>query len=591
MIRKTLRLLGNSRRHRWVLVVLLAVVGSFLEVVGAVLILLLLGLIVDPETEIALPVIGELQFLSDPGERETLLIVAAIGGFFLVRALVSLLETYVQQRVIHQAGVRLAAQLFEGYLSMPYVWHLQRRSAGLMRNVHEAVNTLVRQVFLPVIRVGAESLMLVALVTVLFIASPFGTLLAVAVLGPLVFLLVRVVQPALKRYGRTTHQAVASYFSTLQQSLAGIRDLKVLGRERFFARQFVVERSESARAGYLQGTLGELPRVLVETSLLLFILGFFALSIVRGESAGGLLPVLGLFAYATLRMQPSIQKIVAGINSLRFATAAVDEVYGELDTLRRAGALTRTPPDEPLDFEHQISFEDLSFRYDNTPAPAITNVNLEILKGESIGICGPTGGGKTTLVDLLIGLLEPTSGSVRVDGRDIRHDARRWQQNLGVVPQTVFILDDTLRRNIAFGLPDDEIDDGTVAEAVELAQLATFVASLPNGLDTQLGERGVLISGGERQRVAIARALYRRPSVLVFDEGTSALDNVTEAALIRMIDRIRGDRTIVVVAHRLTTVRKCDRIFLVVDGRISDIGDFDDLLTRSTEFRKLAELT
>ncbi len=378
--------------------------------------------------------------------------------------------------------------------------------------------------------------------------------------------------------------------ATIQQSLTGIRDVKILGRERFFAHQFVTDRAKNARAAYLTGTVAQLPRVLIETSLLLLILGFFVLAVGRGETAASILPVLGVFSYAGMRMQPSLQKIVAGINSLRYATAPINEVYQELQELDRAGARRRVTSPDPLHFEEEITFEDVSFRYENTSAPALSDVNLRIAKGESIGVCGPTGGGKTTLVDLLAGLLDPTSGTIRVDGQDLRGQTREWQQNLGVVPQSVFLLDDTLRRNIAFGIPDEEIDESAVIAAVRLAQLSEFVGSLPEGLETRVGERGVRISGGQRQRVAIARSLYRKPSVLIFDEGTSALDSITEAELIGTLDSIRGERTIIIVAHRLSTVRGCDRIVLVTGGRIADIGDYDELLARSTEFRQLAEL-
>ena len=591
MIRKTLYLLGRSRRRRWVLVVILAVLRSLLEVVGAALILLLLTLIVDPDTAVTFPIIGDLPLVTEGvDERGTLVVVVAAGiaAFFVVRAVVKLTETYIQQRVVHQAGLRLSAQLVEGYLGMPYVWHLRRNSAGLIRNVHEAVLRLVTQVFLPSIRIVAESLLLMALLTVLFVISPTGTILAFAVLGPIAFLLVRVVQPAFKRMGRTVHEKVEGYFATLQQSLTGIRDVKIFGRERFFARQFVRDRAESARALYLSATLAEVPRVFIETSLLLLILGFFVLSVRSGETATSILPVLGLFAYAGLRMQPSLQKIVAGINTLRYATAAIDEVYQELQELNRAGALGGVASPEALPFEEEIAFDDVSFRYENTSTPALSGVNLRIVKGESIGICGPTGSGKTTLVDLLAGLLDPTSGTIRVDGQDIDGQAKEWQQNLGVVPQSIFLLDDTLRRNIAFGIPDEEIDESAVVDAVRLAQLSEFVGSLPEGLETRVGERGVRISGGQRQRVAIARSLYRNPSVLIFDEGTSALDTNTEEEITRALDALRGDHTVVTVAHRLTTVRNCDRIVVVEGGSVTAVAPFNELLGSHPFFRGVA---
>jgi ATP-binding cassette, subfamily B, bacterial PglK len=231
---------------------------------------------------------------------------------------------------------------------------------------------------------------------------------------------------------------------------------------------------------------------------------------------------------------------------------------------------------------------DVSFRYEGTESDALSDVNLAIHRGEQIGICGPTGGGKSTLVDLISGLLAPTSGQVLVDGRDIESNMRGWQRNLGIVPQVVFLIDDTLRRNIALGIPDKEIDEEAIAQAVRLAQLDEFVSLLPKGLDTVVGERGVRVSGGERQRVAIARALYHQPEVLIFDEGTSALDNLTERELMLSLQKLRGAHTVLLVAHRLSTVRESDRVVFVRDGRIAGIDTFDGLMNSNTSFGQMA---
>jgi ATP-binding cassette, subfamily B, bacterial PglK len=236
----------------------------------------------------------------------------------------------------------------------------------------------------------------------------------------------------------------------------------------------------------------------------------------------------------------------------------------------------------------KLHLDGVSYRYPGTAQEALADVDLEIRRGETIGIVGPTGGGKSTLVDVILGLLPPTTGQVTVDGMDIRENLPAWHDNIGVVPQLVFLLDDTLRRNIALGLGDDEIDDAKVWEAVRLAQLDGFVCSLSAGLDTVVGERGVRISGGQRQRVAIARALYRQPTVLVFDEGTSALDNLTEGELVSSLEKLRGERTIITVAHRLTTVRRCDRIVMIENAKVSDVGSFDELARRNATFRRMA---
>jgi ABC-type multidrug transport system fused ATPase/permease subunit len=575
--REVRHLLATTSRWRWVIVALFAFIMSLLEVVGAGLVLVLLRMVTDPKTGLVIPVIGDLHRLA-PGLGDRALVlwtVAGIGVFFICRAGFRIAQTYVQQRVVQQAGVRISSRIVQGYLEMPYVWHLRHNSAGLIRNAHQSVNQVVGQVFLPVVTIAAETLMLVMLLAVLVAVSPWATLLAICVIGPTVFIVMRVVQPALKRLGRRSLDHVRSYFLTLQESLAGIRDVKMYGRASAFARRFRSDRAGYGQIAYRQGTLAQIPSTMLELALLLFILVFFAITFTGGDSLTAV-PILGLFAYAGIRLQPSLQKIVGGLNNIKYANAAVDDVYGELiETQARRG---HSEADSPaLHFAGDVTFDGVSFSYEGAPAPALHHINLRIRCGESLGICGPTGGGKTTLVDLLVGLLEPTSGEIRIDDTDLRGRVVAWQKNLGLVPQMIFLLDDTVRRNVAFGIDDASIDETRVREAIDLAQLSEFIDSLPEGLDTVVGERGTRLSGGQRQRVAIARALYREPSVLIFDEGTSALDNVTEAELIKTIERLSGNRTVVTVAHRLSTVRNADRVLVIEEGTITGQGIFDEL--------------
>jgi ATP-binding cassette, subfamily B, bacterial PglK len=341
-----------------------------------------------------------------------------------------------------------------------------------------------------------------------------------------------------------------------------------------------------ARARYLQNAAGQLPQIIIESALLGFILAFFAFTIVQGSSAQGTLSTLGLFAYAGLRLQPSLQRIILGLNSLKYSATPLADLHADLQLI--SGQQREEQRVDPLPFRQELCLEQVEFAYERADRPALRGLDLTVRRGEQIGICGPTGGGKTTLVDVMTGLLEPTGGRVTVDGQDLRQHAQAWQRNLGIVPQMVFLTDDTLRRNIALGVPDEDIDDEAVREAIELAQLDEFVASLSSGLETKVGERGVRVSGGQRQRIAIARALYVRPSVLVFDEGTSALDNATEALLMASIERLRGHHTIILIAHRLTTVRHCDRVVFLEAGAVSGLGTYDALIRENAGFRALA---
>jgi ATP-binding cassette, subfamily B, bacterial PglK len=485
----------------------------------------------------------------------------------------------------HNAGSRLSSRLAEGYLRLPYTFHLRRSSSELVRNAHQTVEQLAQQCFLPVIQVLGESIVVLGLLTVMVIVAPAATAGAVVVVGGAALLLLKVVQPRLKRLGARAQEMRKRTLAALQQSLYGIRDIKILGAEAHFGRVYHNSRRQLAHTLYLRGTVAETPRHVIETALMGFILLLFTFTILTGVGMEHLLSTLGLFAYAGLRLMPSLQKIVGGLNNIRFAGPAIDHVDEDLKLVEQ---VERPGKGLPLEFTNRLALHDVSFTYEQTELPAVADANLEIRPGEVVGICGPTGGGKTTLTDVITGILPPTTGTVTVDGVDVQEAIPAWFRKLGVVPQMVFLVDDTLRANIALGIRPTEIDEEAMAEAVHLAQLDKFVDRLPAGLDTEVGERGVRVSGGQRQRIAIARALYRQPEVLIFDEGTSALDNATEAVLISSLERLRGTHTILLVAHRLSTVRSCDKIVYIEDGHIRGIGDFDSLRHQSEGFRALA---
>ena len=586
--RKTFHLVGRDKRNRWVALVAGAVVVSVLEMFGAVLIYLLLTLLVEPTATLPMPLLGDLRELGAGIDGTTFFLISAavLGGFFLIRALAQLAYIYVKNRLAHNAGARLSTKLMRGYLRLPYAFHLRRSSAELVRNAQQSVEQLASQCFLSVIQVIAEVLLIVGLVTVMLLVAPAATGLAALIVGSAALLLMVVVQPRLKRLGLRAQEMRQRTLASLQQSLHGIREIKVLGTEEHFAEGYQADRDTLARSVHLSGTVAEMPRLVIETALIAFILILFSVSIAAGAATEELLSTLGLFAYAGLRIQPSLQKLVSGLNKVKYSAAAIDDVYADLVLVEKLDAEDEQPND--LGFREELWLESASFAYEGADHPAVIDAELSIQPGDVIGICGPTGGGKTTLTDLIIGVLDPTEGRITVDGVDLRHRRAAWFRKLGIVPQMVFLIDDTVRRNIAFGIPDEDIDVDALEEAIELAQLTEFVGRLPDGLDTVVGERGVRVSGGQRQRIAIARALYRKPEVLVFDEGTSALDNFTESALISSLERLRGERTIILVAHRLSTVRNCDRIVYLEDGRIAGIGSFEYLQRHSEGFQALS---
>lgn len=590
-LKKAFELIGPSRRRRFALISLLSVLVSGLEAVSALLVLALLQLVLEPGAVPEIPLLGDVgRWLPATSYSELVPWFAGVfAAFFVLRAGIFLFQRYAMARVVENTGVLLADRLVDGYLSMPYEFHLRRNSAELIRNAYDNVGQLVGAVFGPLADLFSDTVLVVAMLAVLLVASPSATVAVTALMGLTVWVTLGLVQPRLRAIGRVRQEAAGAALQHLQQGLGGLRDIKILGREDTFVRSFTRARTDMAQVQRSRSVLAYVPRVTIETVFLLAVLAVLVWATVRG-SVEATLSTLGLFVYAGLRVQPSLQKIAQGLNSLRYAEAAVDDLsadLGLLDANRHRRHDTDGDP-EPLPFRREITFERVSFHYPGAHVPAIHDVDLTIRCGESIGICGHTGGGKTTLLDLLCGLLLPSGGRITVDGADVAAHSRAWQRNIGVVHQSSFLIDDTLRRNIAFGVEDGAIDERALAQAVSVAQLDGFVASLPDGLGTLVGERGVRLSGGQRQRVTLARALYRRPRLLVLDEGTSALDNTTEGAILDGLDTVRGEVTLVMVAHRLSSIRHCDRIVFLEDGRISGIGTYEELERTNAAFRAMA---
>lgn len=588
-IRQTAQLVARGTRLRWVAVLCLAIAVGLAEIAGALLIFLLLRLISSPDASVKFPLIGEVGTTSSSSAGPGFVLAAVgIASFFFIRGGLYLLQSYMQNRVAHNAGVRLSTALLRGYLRMPFAEHARRNSAEMIRNSLSTVQDVVAGVLVPTVAVVSESLIVLGVFAGLLLVAPAATIATAGIMFCIVAGLVKLVQPKLLALG-AAHQSVSTAsFKAVQQSLQGVKDIKLLGRESYFERRFAAARATQARIAYNRAVLLDAPRAAIESALVALIVAFLLISVRTAESPEALLAVLGVFAYAVLRVLPSVNRIVANISAIRFASAAVNDISSDLRQFARAAADVREQPTSDLRLGDTLRLDSVSFAYEHDAPPVLHGISLTICRGESIGIVGSTGAGKSTLVDVILGLLEPTAGSVRVDGVDIQDNLRAWQSQLGVVPQSIFLTDDTLRRNIALGEEDADIDEGAVLRAVQVAQLGAFVDSAPAKLDTFVGERGVRLSGGQRQRVAIARALYRKPEVLVFDEGTSALDNATEAAFSSSLERLRGECTIITVAHRLSTVRLHDRIVVLNSGRVADVGAYDELLSSSSIFRELA---
>jgi len=580
-IRRLLSELGilveSGTRWRWVVLVALAVVGAGIEALGALLIFYVTNWLVGADTSGGLAGI-----LPRPGtDSLPVSVIALIGGFFLMRGGFSLLLTWFQARAVHLTSARISDRLFRQYLSAPYQVYLKRNSTELMRNALSSVEGVSTRFLTPLVSVVTEAIVVGVLIVVLAITAPLATLLVGVVLGLASMIVMRLVRSRLRRYGKLAEQTTQTSLATIQQSFNESRSIRILGRERYFADAFSTDRLQFAESRLALAVYSKMPRVAIETLVFLLLVGF--LSVITAADAVGSIGVFGLFGYAALRIMPGLNQIVSGLNLVRYGQASIDNVLGDLrDEPKDRPELGEPGPTVVRLPWSNLVLQDLTFRYEEDAPPAVADATLTIRRNEVLGLVGHTGSGKSTLIDLILGLLEPTKGAIRIDDRDLPEVRRAWQANLGLVPQDIYLLDDSILKNVAFGIPEYKIDRERVTESLRMAQLSDFVAASAQGVETRIGERGTSVSGGERQRIAIARALYESPSLLILDEGTSAIDTVTELNLVGELKASAAIDTIIVVSHRLSSLRICDSIAIMDQGRIVDMGRYDDLVERNS---------
>jgi ABC-type multidrug transport system fused ATPase/permease subunit len=587
-LRAALALLSPPARWRWAALIPLALTAAAAEAVGAGAAFGLVTILGDPARAATLPVASWIYPVLPRHDAPAVIVAftTLVMAFYIARNALLAAVSAVQERALNASVQHLSHRLLAAYLAAPYAFHFRRNSAALIHRVTDAIDSVFRGVLGSLVNVVSESLVVAGLVAVLAWTAPGVTLVAVVVVGAMLLIPLTLSRHATTRWGRSVQQLDSEILQTLQQGLGGVKEVKVLGCESFFLAQFD---ERVAAAGRLRGryaTVATTLRLGVET---MFVCGLLLVSLLltlrRGPAA---LPLLGLFAYAGFRVIPAANRVMLYVTQLRYSRPWIQALRADLTALPAPATAPAAADPDTIRLTRAIAFEGVSYAYEGEREPVLVGVDLTIARGESVAIVGPSGAGKSTLVDVLLGLLPPTSGRISVDGRDIAGAVRAWQRHIGYVPQEPFILDDTLRRNVAFGVTDGAVDERRVMAALRLAQLADVVAALPRGLDTVLGERGTRLSGGQRQRVAIARALYHEPDVLVFDEATSALDTPTERELIAALEALRGVKTLVVIAHRLSTVRRCDRLAVLRDGRLVAVGAYDELLARDPGFRAMA---
>jgi ABC-type multidrug transport system fused ATPase/permease subunit len=498
---------------------------------------------------------------------------------------------YAIYRFSSMRAASIGRRLLDAYLRQPYAWFLGQHSAEVGASVLGEVNETVQRCMLPAMKLVSQATVAVLLIGLLVAAEPVAAVVAALLIGGVYALIYGAARKRLARMGRMKELANAEKYKVTGEAMGGFKEVKLMGLEAAFLDRFERPARRAAQASAAVAVMSDLPRNALRAITLGAILFFVVVMLLRRDGdLSTLIPILGLYAFAGLRLLPALQQVYASLASMRYSRPVLDKLHAHM-----TGAFATLPPPPkpdsaaPLPLRDRLELRDVRYAYPSAERGALDGLSLVIPARSTIGIVGGTGAGKTTTVDVILGLLRPQSGTVTVDGEEVTAARLRgWQNSIGYVPQHIFLIDDTVAANIAFGVAPGAIDMAAVERAARIAELHDFVMrELPRGYATKLGERGIRLSGGQRQRVGIARALYRDPEVLVLDEATSALDNLTERAVMDAVRNLSGAKTIIMIAHRLSTVRDCDRIFLLEGGRVAAEGAYDELVATSDDFRRM----
>lgn len=597
VIKVFFELLTSDERRKLYLLFCAVLVMAGLEVVSVGSIMPFLQVASDPtsvQSNAYLTWTYETFGFSDTNTFLITLGIAALTALVLSNAFI-VLTTWALFRYVWGRNHSISRRLLRSYLYRPYEYYLTRNSSEMGKNILEEVKAIANSMLLPVLRGGAKAIVALFIIGFLFFVDPIVSLMVMVVLGVAYTVMYYVVRDRLDRIGEERVEANTKRYQFVSEAFGGIKEVKLRGKEEAFLDQFDGPSEHFARVQARYRVIKKAPRYILEAVSFGGIIIIAIYLIALQENIKQVIPMLGLYAFAGYRLMPALQQAFKGLASARFNIAALKKIHEDLRRQHEAprGVFTRGNQDkdiQPLRLDDRLLMQDVSFTYPGAEEPAIKNLSLEVPAHTTVGFVGKTGSGKTTTVDLLLGLLRQQRGSISIDGVPLRDgNIRRWRRNIGYVPQQIFLADDSVARNIAFGVPEKEIDMDRVRDAAKRAHICEFVEDeLPKQWQTVVGERGVKLSGGQRQRMGIARALYHRPSVLVFDEATSALDQATEASVMEAIYELEGKHTVLMIAHRLSTVERADNIVMLDQGRKIDEGTYKELSTGSTEFREMA---
>lgn len=572
-------LFNKKEKKKLIILFIMMIVAAVFETIGIGAIFPFVGILTDPKVIEEQSILSFLYNFFHFNSINGFIVFAGIAllSIFFIKNIYLLFFNYIQVRVILNQQVRLSRSLFKEYLTKPYVFHLQRNTSELLRNINSEITKLFQGIIISGFQLLTEILVTSFILALLIFTAPLATIVASILLGGSVFIFFRFFRKKISHLGTEQQIVNAAMIKWVNQGLGASKEVKVSGKEDFFVNAFTAQSQIGARNSRQLGMLNQVPRYFIETIMVTIVLITMLIIVFKGSNTTSLVSTMALFAMAAFRLMPSITRIVGFITAIRYSQPALSTIYDDLFLNKDQNVSSDHPVLEDhstiLDqnervFTDSIILKDISFKYPNQKDFSVRDVSLQIPIGQSVAFIGESGAGKTTLVDIILGLFHPENGEILIDGKNLNDQRATWKQKIGYIPQSIFLSDDTIRGNIAFGLDENQIDDCAVWRALEQAQLKEFVESLPDQLNTTVGERGVRLSGGQRQRIGIARALYHNPEIIFMDEATSALDNETEKEIMKAIDGLKGEKTLIIIAHRLSTIENCDTVFKLNKGRL-----------------------
>lgn len=570
MIKQLNEILTKKQKIKMVILLFMMVIGAVFETVGVSFLLYLVSIIMEPDVIFSNKYLNFFySFFHMENVTEYLIfIICAMIALYIIKNSFLLFLSYVQAKTLSNIQFKLSEQLLVSFLNRPYEYYLNANTGDIIRivqwdvgNVYSILNNLLLFV--------SELFVALCLGILLIVLNPVMTFGILLILGITMIFSKKIFQRFLSKEGEKAQNLYAKINQCLIQSTGGIKDIKILHKERYFLDEYRKYGKNYASAQKKNAVLSQAPRQIIETASMCGMLIMMAVLLSNGSNINSMLPQISAFAMAAVRLMPSANRMNTYLNAISFLEPSLQCVWRELKKEKCTDIISRKQNGKITDFTKSIEMKDISYAYPNTEKKLFQKAYMEIRKGNSIGVVGTSGSGKTTAIDIILGLLKPENGKVTIDGIDIEEDYCGWLSKLGYIPQSIFMLDTTIRKNVAFGVKEEEIDDERVWAVLEDAQLAQHIKTLPEGLDTEIGEKGIRLSGGQRQRLGIARALYHDPEILIFDEATSALDNDTEAAIMESVQRFQGRKTMIIIAHRLGTIANCDMVYRVQDGKIA----------------------